>query len=382
MPEAIFRPVTLPPQLVGQPAPCDFFDARGTLLLRAGIHIEPRAASSLRSRRVFCEASHAERLVPGDPVRQLREVGRTLSGLAEAAIGGGTDAVRTGDFTALARRVYESWQLDADACLGYVRLSQFDRPSVCHAVRGALLAAELAAAGGLPEQESADLIGAALTMNLSSMRLHDDMFESPGAPDEAARRAIRAHPAGAATLLKRIGTFPRGWLDAVALHHENIDGSGYPHGLARTDIPLSARMLRVADVLAARLVGRRRRAPRHWGLHQTRDPQRLIEHVFGNDLRRLDPNLVRSLMSRLGAFPPGSLVRLSNGELAVVSRRHTERGEAPRDVLAFLGIDGRPLASPHLRRLDPRGCRIQAYAHDELPRLPPYAWQRVWGYRH
>nr|MBL8457096.1 hypothetical protein [Zoogloeaceae bacterium] len=37
--DSILRPVAVPPGLLGQPAPCDFFDVRGTLLLREGATI-------------------------------------------------------------------------------------------------------------------------------------------------------------------------------------------------------------------------------------------------------------------------------------------------------------------------------------------------------
>lgn len=376
----ILRPVALPPDLIGQPAPCDLFDARGTLLLRQGASISLRAETPHRPCTVFCAAEQAERISPADPIGRLREIGMALGQLADAAVQGGVVAAE--DFRDLARCTYEVWQLDADVCLGYVRLVQFDRASVCHAIHAALLVAELATANGLPDHMVVEVMGAALTMNLASMGLHDDMADYVGAPDVTTREALDAHPGDSVALLVELGDFPANWLAAVAQHHENIDGSGYPLGLRRGEITLAARMLRIADVLAARLSSRRGRTPRHWGLYQARDVTHLIEHVFGADLGQLDPTLVRLVMSRLGTFPPGSLVRLSNGELAVVSRRRAGQGPTPRDVLSFIGTHGRPLETPRLRQIGPRDVRIQGYAHDELPRLPPYEWPQMWGYRH
>jgi HD-GYP domain-containing protein (c-di-GMP phosphodiesterase class II) len=373
-----YRPVALPAHWDGHPAPCDFFDAGGRLLLRAGSPILIREDHALRPNRVFCAASHAHRLSPSDPIGQLHQVGATLSSLAERAVHGHyVDAL---EFIDLAQAFFEVWSLDADACIGYVRLVRFERPSVRHTLLAALFSAEQATANGLQHESVLTVIGAALTMNLASMTLHDEMFSLVGGLTEEIRDEILAHPNASARLLNSIGTFPQDWLEAVAHHHESVDGSGYPNGFTRANIGLPARMLRIADTLAARLLGRKRRSPRHWSIQLARDAQRLIQHVFAADLEKLDRTLVRLLMTRLGTFPPGSLVRLNNGELAVVSRRQLGNNAMPHEVLAFLGPNGHPFETLRLRQIGLRECRIQGYVHDELSRLPAYDWQRAWAY--
>lgn len=379
--DSILRPVAMPPALLGQPAPCDLFDVRGTLLLREGTPINRSIGSVMPDRRrLYCRASQASRVSSVHPLRTLRDVGESLSMLDELLAAG--RLVESEAFMDLARETFEAWMLDADACIGFARMVPFNRPSVCHAILTALFAAELGTANGLPATDVIHLIGAALTMNLGSLRLHDDMHALAGAPDRNARDALSVHPARAEHLLTRIGGFPEEWRLAVAQHHENLDGTGYPLGLMRGEIILQARMLRVADVLAARLQGRKRRAPQYWSLHQARDTARLIQHVFGRDLARLDHTLVRLLMVRLGSFPPGSVVRLSNGEMAIISRRSHDANGMPREVLAFLDVNGRLQDTPRARKIGPRDCRIQGYAHDDQPRLPAYDWQPLWGYLH
>lgn len=376
--DSIMRPVMVSPGLVGKPAPCDFFDARGTLLLREGGAVSPTMGEQQGSRRLYCRASQAGRVSSGDPLRTLRHVGKTLAALDELATAGGS--ATASDFRALAEEAYAVWTQDPDACIGYARIVQFDRPSVCHAILSALFAAELGSAHGFAKPEVIELLGAALTMNLGSMDLHDRMSALVGKPGVEDRKALDLHPACAEQLLVAMGGFPERWLVAVAQHHENFDGSGYPTGFMRGEIELHARMLRLADMLAARLGERKRRGPQYWSLHQARDPERLIRHIFGTDMAHLDATLVRLLMGRLSSFPPGSVVRLSNGEMAVISRRSPDPGAAPRQVLAFLDADGRPQHAPQTRQIGPGDCRISSYAHDDQPRLPPYDWQAIWGY--
>jgi HD-GYP domain-containing protein (c-di-GMP phosphodiesterase class II) len=378
MPAPTYRPVALPAHWAGHPAPCDFFDAGGRLLLKAGYPIQIREDHPLRTNRVFCEASQAHRISPSDPVAQLHYLAENLNELAEQALRG--NYVDAHDFGDLARSLYDLWSLDADVCIGYVRLVRFERPSARHALLAALFSAELATANGLQADASINVIGAALTMNVSSMSLHDEMYSLSGGLTVEMREEILSHPTESLRLLEWIGGFPQDWLDAVAHHHENTDGSGYPFGFQRAHIGLPARMLRIADTLAARLLGRKKRPPRAWSLQQAKDAQRLAQHVFGSDLERLDKSLVRLLMTRLGTFPPGSLVRLNNGELAVVSRRQSANKTMPSEVLAFLGANGHPFETLRLRQIGLRECRIQGYVHDEQHRIPDYDWQRVWGY--
>jgi len=378
--DTILRPVALPPHLLGLPAPCDFFDARGTLLVKAGIPISPRAGQLPSSRRLFCRASQARRISPADPLAQLARLGKRLALLSEQALIG--EVEDEGPLLALAHEVGEIWALDADACLGYARLAPFASPCVRQVVLAALLAAELATANGMPEPEVLALVGAALTMNLSSMALHDEMHALAKEPDQRMRDELDLHPLGAAALLRRIGHFPPSWLNAVAQHHENVDGSGYPWGLRRAEITLAARILRVADTLAARMIGRKHRPPRHWNLQQVRDLPHLMKHVFGADLKLLDPTLVRLLMGRLGAFAPGTLLHLHNGEIAVIGRRSAEPLSPPRAVLAVMGRDGQALEAPRWREIGARHHRIRGYANDDMHRWPAYDWPVIWGYGH
>ncbi len=375
----LYRPVILPPALIGHPAPCDIFSARGALVVKTGSVISQRAHDLMQPQRIFCQAAQAHHLSTLDPIEEIKRVSRTLSSLSERATR--DTSVTACEFTALARQVLEAWFLDADACLGFARLSTFGAPGVCHEIHTALLAAELASAHGLKHDMIENLIGAALTMNLAKLALHDEMFNVEGVASPEMRQEMRTHPRESALLLQRIGTFSAHWIEAVASHHENIDGSGYPEGLKGTSISLPARMLRIADTLAARLTGRKARPPQHWNMHYAwGDMNHWVTHVFGADLSRLDNSLCHKLFHGLSRFPPGSLVRLGNNELAVVTRRMPDQTLSPRTVYAVSDRHGKPLPTPCVRRIGSRHCVIRAYAQDALPKLIDVDWQKAWGY--
>ena len=61
---------------------------------------------------------------------------------------------------------------------------------------------------------------------------------------------VRQHPQIGAAILKDFN-FPKAVIDFVHFHHEKMDGSGYPHGLRSDQIPLGAKIIRVADCFDA-----------------------------------------------------------------------------------------------------------------------------------
>lgn len=374
MSTSMLRPIILPATLAGAAAPCDLFDGQGKLLLRQGHPLGQRMLAATNAPRFYCRATQVPQAARHAPLRILRDVGETLVVLENLVLTGHTPSADT--LADLAAQCHEAWRFDPDACIGHARLARPLSPAIGHTVLATLFAAEIGDAHGLPHAAVGHLVGAALTMNLGSLALHDYMHRQGEAPDEATRDALRAHPQCAAALLTAL---PAEWQRAVAEHHENIDGSGYPRGLKRNEIALGARILRVADVLAARLLGRRGRNPHYWNLARTGTHSRLMEHIFGDDLAQLDRHLAGLLVSRLGRFPPGSMVRLSNGELAVISRR--TGGNTPREALSVLTPGGHPHPRPRVRPLSAKDFHIQGYAHDEQARrLPEYDWAALWGY--
>ncbi len=375
---SMLRPVILPEELIGKRAPCDLFNARGMLLVNAGSLITLGVRRPFRPTRVFCVAAQASRISDVNPIVELARANSELATIAERVARG--EGVFQGDLVSLARSIHEMWTIDADACLGYARLSTIGRPSICHAILVSLLVAELASAHRLDAERTRSVIGGALTMNAARFRLHDEWYASADNPSADQSAEIRSHPGESLLLLGCIGKFDRPWLDAVGSHHENMDGSGYPESLKGAEIALTARIVRVADVFAARLTGRRTRRPKHWIFQRTRGTQNIVQHVFGSDEKHLDPPLMTRLVGSLGRFPPGSMVRLNNGEMAVVARRFPGQLAMPREVLAIGDTHGNILRVPRLRPIRFRECAIRNYADEEAQRLPGYDWRQVWGY--
>ena len=119
-----------------------------------------------------------------------------------------------------------------------------------HAERVAQLAAELAKLFGLGRADRSSLRLAALGHDLGEAAMKRDYIARAGALTEDERLDLMRHPVIGEQEAARAGA-DRGAQLLVRWHHEWWNGAGYPDALRREQIPLGARLLRVADAYAA-----------------------------------------------------------------------------------------------------------------------------------
>lgn len=208
------------------------------------------------------------------------------------------------------------------------------------------------------------LVEAAISMNLSLFELQGQLAGQDAVLTERQRNQIRAHPLKSVALLKKIGVTQPDWLSAVAQHHEHLDGTGYPAGVA--DMSQMALMLRVTDVFVAKISPRMRREP----LPTQEAARQLFREDQGGPLST-------ALIKVIGIYPPGEFVRLASGELGLVIER-TDNLRCPV-VAAITNAQGQPVHHTARRStLDP-AFAITGVVSDKalVARLPP---ERLYGY--
>jgi len=92
---------------------------------------------------------------------------------------------------------------------------------------------------------------AALMHDIGKISTPDAVLLKPAALTDEERAAVRLHAEGGARLLAEIPELEEEVAVAVRHHHEDYDGGGYPAGLAGEQIPIAARVIRVADAYDA-----------------------------------------------------------------------------------------------------------------------------------
>jgi HD-GYP domain-containing protein (c-di-GMP phosphodiesterase class II) len=124
-----------------------------------------------------------------------------------------------------------------------------------HAARVARLADALAARFRLSRADRTTTVFAALLHDLGEMSMNRDYIRRAGPLDESERLDLQRHPVIGEQEAARAGA-DRAVQLLVRWHHEWWGGAGYPDALRGAQIPLPARILRVADAYAALTDGR------------------------------------------------------------------------------------------------------------------------------
>ena len=122
-----------------------------------------------------------------------------------------------------------------------------DKETEGHSLRVTELTLRLAQALRISEADLAQVRWGALLHDIGKMGIPDRILLKPGPLTDDEWVLMREHPNLAYQMLSPI-YYLRGALDIPYCHHEKWDGSGYPRGLAGTQIPLSARAFAVVDV--------------------------------------------------------------------------------------------------------------------------------------
>lgn len=129
-----------------------------------------------------------------------------------------------------------------------------------HSLGVKAVAALLADTLHLPPSEREAVILAALLHDLGKLRVEDAVLEKPGPFDAQERLLMHRHCFDTWQLLKRISGFEE-IARIAAMHHETLDGQGYPRGVSGAEVPRTARLIAVADVFQALVQNRPYRQP-------------------------------------------------------------------------------------------------------------------------
>lgn len=127
------------------------------------------------------------------------------------------------------------------------KFEQYEKP---HASRIAALAEEIARSFNLAPQDRSSLRAAALLHDLGEAAMDRQYILRAGTLTDEERIDLARHPVIGEQEAARVGADRAAQL-LVRWHHEWWNGSGYPDALRREEIPLGARILRVADSYAA-----------------------------------------------------------------------------------------------------------------------------------
>jgi HD-GYP domain-containing protein (c-di-GMP phosphodiesterase class II) len=342
--------------LVGNPLPFNVRDADTALLLARGHVVESQAQmQALFERGALVDLDELKALdadVGSAPRDRLPSLWRNCMDNVGHAIQTSPHAGYTAALDEASAPVLSLIERDPDLAIFQVLRHDNDghlQYGVTHSVHAAITVHMVAQRLRWDAEATQCVFKAALTMNLSMLELQGELSQQKAPLTEAQREAIHSHPQRSVAMLELAGVTDRAWLDAVAQHHEQPDGAGYPSG--RSDVSDAACLLRRADVYTAKLSGRARR-------------DALTADQAGRQMFMQDPAnpMTAALAKEFGVYPPGCHVALVTGELAIV----IQRGKTVTTPLVAVLTNerGAPRAEPVLRDTARKGQAIVSVVAD------------------
>jgi putative nucleotidyltransferase with HDIG domain len=246
---------------------------------------------------------------------------------------------------AVARRTVEglaeSVAQNRTALVALTAMKSYDNYTFTHMVNVSILAMAQARALGIEGQRLREFGLSALMHDIGKVRTPIDILQKTDRLTDDEFTIMQRHVVDGAEILSQTPEMPIMAPSVAFEHHLRIDGTGYPV-IKRTSLNLATMLTSIADVYDAM---RSQRA-----YQQAFPTDRILAVMKRNDGTQFDQNLVRRFVQLIGIYPPGTLVRLSNNEIAIVLQVHAPDPHRPR-VQILQDPEGHPLPSQRTRHL-------------------------------
>jgi len=228
------------------------------------------------------------------------------------------------------------------ALVALTAMRNYDNYTFTHMVNVSILTMGQARALGIEGRLLREFGLAALMHDIGKVRTPVEILTKPEKLNDEEFAIMKRHVVDGAEILRRTPEMPVLAPVVAFEHHLRLDGAGYPDRVERDALNVATMLCSIADVYDAM---RSQRA------YQEAFPtDRILAVLKRNDGKQFDQHLVRRFTQLMGIYPPGTLVRLSTGEVAAVVQVHAPDPYRPRVRVVF-DAAGERLALPEERNL-------------------------------
>jgi putative nucleotidyltransferase with HDIG domain len=224
-----------------------------------------------------------------------------------------------------------------DAMLALTLIKNFDEYTYNHSVNVSILSLAVSDSLGLDEQSRVNVGVAGLLHDIGKTQLALDLIRKPGTLTVSEYEEIKKHPMEGYAILGKMTNIRPESRNMVREHHMRFDLAGYPAPDPDSPPNPHSQVIAVADCYDA-LTSMR-------SYQKARTPQGAMEIMRKLAGKSLDPDIVLLLERSLGAYPVGTMLRLSTMEVGIVTSAAGEGRERPGVTILF-DRAGNPLAAP------------------------------------
>jgi cyclic di-GMP phosphodiesterase len=204
----------------------------------------------------------------------------------------------------------ESVFRNKDALVSLSRIKDKDHYTFMHSVSVAGLMITFSRAMGFDMNLIKEIAIGGMLHDVGKMMMPDNVLNKPGKLDDGEFKIMKSHVVYSKELLEGKPGITQAALDVAAMHHERIDGTGYPLGLKGDEISLVGQMSTIVDVYDALTSVRVYKSA--W------EPNLALKKLLEWSDHHFKPELVKQFIRCLGIYPIGTLVELESGNVAIV----------------------------------------------------------------
>ena len=216
----------------------------------------------------------------------------------------------------------ESVLHDSKSMVYLALLREHQDELVSKAVNVAVLSLVFAKHIGLRQDQLLPLGMGALLHPVGLLKVPVEVLNKTEPLSEDEKEMIRQYPRRGYDYLQQQGHFDEDTLDIVLHHQERTNGEGYPDRLKGKSISFLSRMVAITSVYEA--------LTRNRSYRQALSPPKALGQLYRWRFHDFDARLVEKFIQSLGVYPPGCLVELNSGALAVVHATHPDQRLNPQ----------------------------------------------------
>ncbi len=231
------------------------------------------------------------------------------------------------------------------AMLELTGLKDFDEYTFYHSINVTILSMALGAMITREPRFLSSLGTGALMHDIGKIGIDVETINKPGELSAEEWAEVRKHPMSGAEQAATTPGLDKSAVVMILEHHMRFDNSGYPQRFPVRSQHLASRIVALADAYDAMTSVRSYSAARL--------PDEAMSVLAQNMGTSFDPKLVKLFVRMLGCYPPRSAVRLTSGEVAVVTLANEHDPLRPQ-VRVFASSDGGMIAPYELDLADSR----------------------------
>ena len=269
---------------------------------------EPAKIPSVKIKRDPWQKTHSAEQEMGK-AKKLYDEAKTLQIKAFKDIKAGRD-IDIAPFRELASGFMDSVFRNQDALACLTQMRQKDAYLLEHSINVSILMSIFAKHLGIEKEIIEQLTTGALLHDIGKIKIPDEVLNKPGRFTDDEFKIMKMHSLFSKEILEESGLTGVA-VDIAGMHHERLDGKGYPFGKKGDEISQYVRMASIVDVYDALTAERVYKA----GM----EPIKAFKILKDGCPDSFDPVLLTKFIQCIGIHPVGTLVKLSSQKVGLVT---------------------------------------------------------------